>query len=165
MKEENYTPDENSGRCVICSRTIERPKEARIIHLRDTEFLAHAFCLLRLRRLACELYETPLPVPTLNRPLTLNEFLLVKRPQTDVEILCCLGFFHQHVESGGVLHEAMIIEKLRYSAFKIKDVPSALCEATDALGYFERQLREDKETFMITKKGREMALQLPKIPE
>ena len=153
------------GRCVVCLRAIERPEEARTIHLKESELLAHAFCLLRLRRLACDIYEIPLPVPTLNRPLTLNEFLLVKRPQTDGEVLCCLGLFQLRAESVGVLHEAMIIDQLRYSAFKIKDVTSALREASDTLGYFERHMENGQETFMITKRGIQVAQQLPAVPE
>ena len=126
---------------------------------------AHAVCLLRLRRLACELYDTASPLPTLNRPLTLNEFLLSKRPRSDIEILCCLAFHLQHHNSKMKVNAKTVQQQLRVSAFKIPDPASALLEGTDKFGYLKRVENEEPTHFVLTEKGLQFVRRLPAEPE
>lgn len=159
--EEKHTSDEEARRCEICLRPIERKSDIRIIRLKDSEFLAHAFCLLRLRRLACKLYHTPSPIPTLNRELTLNEFLLSKRPQNDVEIVCCIAFYLHLTSSERGLTASMVEKKLHFAAFKVTNIQSAFHEASEKLGYLRKQDGPQQEAFILTEKGLSMVKRLP----
>ncbi|MFX1577526.1 MAG: hypothetical protein ACFFCF_10170 [Promethearchaeota archaeon] len=159
--EEKHTSNEEARRCEICLRPIERKADIRIIRLKDSEFLAHAFCLLRLRRLACKLYQTPSPIPTLNRELTLNEFLLSKRPQNDAEIICCIASYLHLTNPKRGLTPSMVKKELRFAAFKITDIKSAFHEASEKLGYLRKHDSLQQEAFIITEKGLSMVKRLP----
>jgi hypothetical protein len=148
--------------CAICSRPIERPEDLRQVQHADKQFCAHGVCLVRLRRLACKLLEIPAPVPTIIRPLTLNEFLLAKRPRTDLEILCCIAYYQQSCKGGGKVLTADFVEnQLRFSAYKISNVADALQNALDNYSYFKRKHKNDVEEFLLTEKGIRIVKELP----
>lgn len=126
------------------------------------DFVAHGSCLSRLRQLACELNGKTPPIPTLLRPLTLNEFLLAKRPRTSVEILLCIAYYHQALnDTSFVLTVSLVQSNLEYSAFKIDDIPSALQDATDKLAYFTCRKSNNLEKYSLTEKGRRVVVSLP----
>ncbi|MFW9831402.1 MAG: hypothetical protein ACFFD8_06475 [Candidatus Thorarchaeota archaeon] len=155
LKEHDY--------CAICLRLIKRKAELRKVCVGSTEFVAHGFCLNKLRRLACDIDGMTRPMPTLLPPLTLNEFLLAKRPSTAAEILCCIAFFFQESSSPEcLLTVALVEDTLQYSPFKINDIPRVLLTATDSLSYFQRQEVNNREVFILTEKGRRVVKQLPK---
>lgn len=152
--------------CAICLRLIEREQELRTIRHEDKEFTAHGYCLIRLRRLACNIDGMHPAMPTLTRPLTLNEFLLVKRPQSAAEILCCIAFHHQTTTDREVAISSIFVEeRLQLSPFKIADVPAALKHATEVLDYFNYQKENGPGSFVLTEKGRRIVSQLPPMLE
>ncbi|MFW9986374.1 MAG: hypothetical protein ACFFDJ_07425 [Candidatus Odinarchaeota archaeon] len=150
--------------CAICSRPIERLEELRHVQHAGKHFYAHGICLVRLRRLACKLFEISAPVPTIIRPLTLNEFLLAKRPRTDIEIVCCVAYYQQQYMSEKKSLTADFIEnQLRFSAYKVANVAQALQKATANYSYFTQSYRIDKEEFMLTDQGVRIVKDLPEI--
>ncbi len=165
MKEENKTSNEESGRCVICLGPIDRVVESRTIRLAGSEFLAHGFCLLRLRQLACKLYDAPTSTPTLKRALTLNEFLLSKRPRNASEILCCMAFYLHRRGARTAITASLVQQQLRLSAFKITDIPSALQEASEKRGYLSKRAGRGQGAFVLTDKGLQLVNRLPAMPE
>lgn len=101
-------------------------------------------------------------MPTLTRPLTLNEFLLAKRPQTPSEILSCLGYFLQEQsDTAYVLTLALVEEQLRFAPFKIADIPAALHDASENLALFSRYTEDAVVKYRLTAKGKRMVEQLP----
>jgi len=136
-----------------------------MIRLAESEFLAHSVCLLRLRRLACKMYETPSPIPTLTRPLTLTEFLLSKRPATETEILCCLAFYQRCNASEEGLTAPMVQQQLRLSPYKISNISAALKEAAEKHGCLRNKSNTDREMFVLTEEGLNIIKQLPRAPE
>lgn len=155
-----------SGFCAICLRPIEREQELRTIRHEDKEFVAHGYCLIRLRRLACNIDGMRPAMPTLTRPLTLNEFLLVKRPRNAAEILCCIAF-HQQTRNDRefAISNTFVEEQLQLSPFKIADVPAAFQRATDVLEYFTCDRESVPDSFVLTEKGRQVVSRLPPLPE
>lgn len=155
-----------SRRCAICQQPILRVAECRTIHHAGKEFIAHGLCLVRLRRLAFDLLETPSPIPTLTRPYGLNEFLLMKRPRTDVEILSCVAYYRQAKEKSPIALTSIDVEQqLHYTGYKVADIHTAFQQAVDSLGYFKRSLEAGSEYFFLTKKGVQMVEQLPIISD
>jgi hypothetical protein len=152
--------------CAICSRPIEREQERRTIRHEDKQFVAHGYCLMRLRRLACN-FDGKRPVlPTLMRPLTLNEFLLVKRPQNSAEILCCIALYHETCSAREITMSYTFVEdQLQLSPFKIANIPDAFQHATDVLEYFIRDTEGDQSRFVLTDKGRQVVNRLPPVPK
>ncbi len=131
-----------------------------------SEFSAHGFCLVRLRRLACDIIEPASAVPTLIRPLTVNEFLLMKRPQTASEILACIAVYYQKQNGPDfVLTRRIVEDSLQFSAFKIENISKALLEASNKLGFFLWQKTGKLDEFLLTEKGRQLVIQLPEISE
>ncbi len=152
--------------CAICLRPIEREQELRTIRHEDKEFTAHGYCLTRLRRLACNINGMRPAMPTLARPLTLNEFLLVKRPRDAAEILCCIAFHHQTRNAQEVaISKVFVEEQLQLSPFKIADVSAAFQTATEVLDYFICRTQKGSITFVLTEKGRQVVNRLPPLPE
>ena len=155
-----------SGFCAICLRQIEHEQELRTIRHEDKEFTAHGYCLTRLRRLACNINGMRPAMPTLTRPLTLNEFLLVKRPRDAAEILCCIVFHHQtQNDQEASISETFVEEQLQLSPFKIADVFAAFQNATEVLGYFVCRTEKGSNNFVLTEKGRQVVNRLPPLPE
>ncbi len=155
-----------SGFCAICLRQIEHEQELRTIRHEDKEFTAHGYCLTRLRRLACNINGMRPAMPTLTRPLTLNEFLLVKRPRDAAEILCCIVFHHQtQNDQEASISETFVEEQLQLSPFKIADVFAAFQNATEVLGYFVCRIEKGSNNFVLTEKGRQVVNRLPPLPE
>ena len=152
--------------CAICSRPIERIEELRHVQHAGKQFCAHGICLVRLRRLACKVFDIPAPVPTITRPLTLNEFLLAKRPRTDIEILCCVAYYQQHyMDDEKSLTVDFIESQLLFSAYKISNVAQVLQKAIETYSYFTRSYRDDKEEFLLTNQGVRIVKELPEINE
>jgi len=152
--------------CAICLRPIEREQELRTIRHEDKEFTAHGYCLTRLRRLACNINGMRPAMPTLARPFTLNEFLLVKRPRDAAEILCCIAFHHQTRNAQEVaISKVFVEEQLQLSPFKIADVSAAFQTATEVLDYFICRTQKGSITFVLTEKGRQVVNRLPPLPE
>jgi len=105
-------------------------------------------------------------MPTLARPLTLNEFLLVKRPRDAAEILCCIAFHHQTRNAQEVaISKVFVEEQLQLSPFKIADVSAAFQTATEVLDYFICRTQKGSITFVLTEKGRQVVNRLPPLPE
>ena len=155
-----------SGFCAICLRPIEREQELRTIRHEDKEFTANGYCLTRLRRLACNIDGMRPAMPTLTRPLTLNEFLLVKRPRDAAEILCCIAFHHQtQNDQEAAISKTFVEEQLQLSPFKIADISAAFQNATEVLEYFICRTEKGSSTFVLTEKGRQIVSQLPPLPE
>lgn len=155
-----------SNFCAICLRPIRREQELRTIRHGGKEFTAHGYCLTRLRRLACNINGMRPAMPTLTRPLTLNEFLLVKRPRNAAEILCCIAFHHQ-TRNGqeATISKTFVEEQLQLSPFKIADVSAAFQNATEVLEYFIRRIEKGSSSFVLTEKGRQVVCQLPPLPD
>ena len=119
-----------------------------------------------MRRLACNIDGMRPAMPTLTRPLTLNEFLLVKRPQNAAEILCCIAFYHQtRNDREFAISNTFVEEQLQLSPFKIADVSAAFQHATEVLEYFTRRTENSLDRFVLTEKGRQVVRQLPPLPE
>ena len=155
-----------SGFCAICLRPIERERELRTIRHEDKEFTAHGYCLTRLRRLACNIDGMRPALPTLTRPLTLNEFLLVKRPRDAAEILCCIAFHHQtRTDQEMAISKTFVEEQLQLSPFKIADITAAFQNATEVLEYFICRKENGSSYFLLTEKGRQLVSRLPPSPE
>jgi hypothetical protein len=104
-------------------------------------------------------------MPTLMRALTLTEFLLSKRPQTESEILCCLAFYQRCKGPEEGLTASMVQQQLRWSAYKIKNIPAAFQEASERLGYLTRKPDIDQEVFVLTETGLNIVNQLPREPK
>ncbi|MFX1403965.1 MAG: hypothetical protein ACFE9D_05780 [Promethearchaeota archaeon] len=111
------------------------------------------------------MYETPSPMPTLTRVLTLAEFLLSRRPGTEAEILCCLAFYQRcnALEEG--LTASMVQQQLRLSPYKINNISVVLQEASEKHGYLKRKPGTDQEVFVLTEVGANVVKQLPRAPE
>jgi hypothetical protein len=119
-----------------------------------------------LRRLACNIDGMRPAMPTLIRPLTLNEFLLVKRPRNAAEILCCIAFHYQkRNDREFAISNTFVEEQLQLSPFKIADVPAAFQRATDVLKYFTCDTENVPSNFVLTEKGRRVVSRLPPLPE
>ncbi|MFX1563595.1 MAG: hypothetical protein ACFFDP_09855 [Promethearchaeota archaeon] len=148
--------------CVVCHRRIMQSKELRIIHHGEKQFVAHGACLVRLRRLLCDFLNIPAPTPTITRALTLNEFLLTKRPSEDAEILACLAYYHQTRSGHPVpISKTFVKEQLRYTGYKIQDIDGGLQQAIDQLAYFEPQKKRGKTVYTLTEKGVKRVEHLP----
>ena len=105
-------------------------------------------------------------MPTLTRPLTLNEFLLVKRPRNAAEILCCIAVHHQTQNDHEVAISKTFVEKqLQLSPVKIADISAAFQNATEVLEYFICQTEKGSSNFVLTEKGRQVVNRLPPLPE
>ncbi|MFW9984500.1 MAG: hypothetical protein ACFFCB_07215 [Candidatus Odinarchaeota archaeon] len=138
----------------------------RTIRHGDKEFTAHGYCLTRLRRLACNINGMRPAMPTLARPLTLNEFLLVKRPRDAAEILCCIAFHHQiRNDQEAAISKVFVEDQLQLSPFKIADISAAFQIATEVLGYFICRTERGSSSFVLTEKGRQVVSRLPPLPE
>lgn len=119
-----------------------------------------------MRRLACNIDGMRPALPTLTRPLTLNEFLLVKRPRNAAEILCCIAFYHQtRNDCEFAISNIFVEEQLQLSPFKITDVPAAFQHAIDVLEYFTCDTESVPSSFVLTEKGRQVVSRLPPLPE
>lgn len=98
----------------------------------------------------------------MTRPLTLNEFLLAKRPQTPPEILSCLAYFLQkQTQTAYALTLALVEEQLRFAPFKIADIPAALHDASENLALFSQYTEGALVKYHLTAKGKRIAEQLP----
>ncbi len=105
-------------------------------------------------------------MPTLARPLTLNEFLLVKRPRDAAEILCCIAFHHQiRNDQEAAISKVFVEDQLQLSPFKIADISAAFQIATEVLGYFICRTERGSSSFVLTEKGRQVVSRLPPLPE
>jgi hypothetical protein len=105
-------------------------------------------------------------MPTLTRPLTLNEFLLVKRPRDAAEILCCIAFHHQtQNDRAAAISKTFVEEQLQLSPFKIADISAAFQNATEVLEYFSCRTVKGSSSFVLTEKGRQAVNQLPPPPD
>jgi len=148
--------------CVVCQRRILQPNEQRTIQQGKKKFFVHGACLVRLRRLLREYLNIPAPTPTITRALTLNEFLLTKRPSSDTEILACLAYYYQTSSGNPVLiSKKFAKEQLRFTGFKIQDFDESFQCATDNLAYFEVQKKRGRIVYILTEKGTKTVDQLP----
>lgn len=111
------------------------------------------------------MYETPSPTPTLTRALTLTEFLLSKRPGTEAEILCCLAFHQRYNASQEGLTLSMVRQQLRMLPYKIINIPAALQEASEKLGYLRNKPDIAEDIFELTEAGLNIVKQLPRTPD
>jgi hypothetical protein len=105
-------------------------------------------------------------MPTLTRPLTLNEFLLIKKPQNDIEILCCIGYYHQICNSQQlIMTTANLEEQLKLSPFKIANIAEALHQATEEFGCLTLQHENGIAYYSLTENGQNVVNQLPKMSD
>jgi len=107
-------------------------------------------------------FDSPLPIPTLTRSLTLGEFLLTKRPRTDAEILACIAYYHEALSAQLVTFTAVVLEQeLRYTGFKIHDFEAALRIARDQFAYIEVLSEKGTLRHRLTTKGTCLVEHLP----
>jgi hypothetical protein len=152
----------NAKVCVVCNRRILKPNEQRTIKHGNKEFTVHGACLVRLRRLLRDYFNITAPTPTITRALTLNEFLLTKRPSTDTEILVCLAYYHQTCSGKPYpISKNFVKEQLQFTGFKIQDIDGSLHQSTDQLGYFDLQKRKGKILYILTEKGTKAVERFP----
>ena len=76
-----------------------------------------------------------------------------------------MAFYQKRNGSKIGLSAPMVRQQLRLSAFKIADIPSALQEASDKLGYLMRQAEMEQEVFVLTEKGLQIVKRLPAAPK
>jgi len=155
-------PEDASQRCVLCRELIQHGARLRTITSGNRNFPVHAACLDHLHSLLHDAFDSPLPIPTLTRPLTLSEFLLTKRPHTDAEILACVAYYHQaQTNQPFAFTAASLDEQLRYTGFKVQDFRAALKHAVDQLAYLEACSDSGKAFHLLTAKGAHFVEHLP----
>lgn len=155
-------PEEAASRCVLCRELIHHGARLCTITSGNRQFPVHAACLDRLHSLLRDAFDSPLPIPTLTRSLTLGEFLLTKRPHSDAEILACVAYYHRGQTNQPVAFTpASLDEQLRYTAFKVRDSQATLRNAVDQLAYLEACSESGMAFHRLTAKGAHLVEHLP----
>lgn len=154
-----------SSLCAICKRTIDSDAEKRFIQSAGTNHSVHGVCLMRLRRLACEVDGRAPSIPTLTRTLTLNEFLLSRHPQTEVDTFTCVVYYVQvKTEENEKLTCDRVKHLVQYTAYKIPNLEQVVRKAVNQ-GLVEMCKSENVTHYIITAKGKEVVERLPPMPE
>jgi hypothetical protein len=99
----------------------------------------------------------------IERPMTLGEFLVRKKPGTEPEILACLAYFLEKKAGKRVeLTASEAVRHLTHTGYKIRDMSTAFIRARERKAYFERVGDDRPIVHRLTQTGAETVENLPK---